>query len=110
MRLARLVVRRLVVRGESMRPALLPGDRVLTLRGRLQPGDLVAVRDPREPARVMVKRLAQATPTGAWVLGDEPAASTDSRHFGEVPWELVLGRLVYRYAPAGRTGRIRRRR
>lgn len=104
------VVRRLVVTGYSMSPVLLPGDRVLVVRSRLRPGDLVAVRDPRDPDRVMVKRLADRTPTGAWVLGEDPSASTDSRQFGEVPWGLVVGRLVYRYAPPGRTGRITRRR
>lgn len=104
------VVRRLVVTGYSMRPVLLPGDRVLAVRSRLRPGDLVAVRDPRDPDRVMVKRLADRTPTGAWVLGDDSSASTDSRQFGEVPWALVVGRLFYRYAPPGRTGRITRRR
>ncbi len=103
------LARRLVVTGDSMRPALLPGDRVVILRTRLRSGDLVAVADPRDQRRVMVKRMAGRSATGAWVLGDDAAVSTDSRHFGEVPWPLVLGRLVYRYAPAGRTGRIGRR-
>ena len=38
------------------------------------------------------------------VVGDDPGASTDSRTFGPVPVASVLGRAVYRYAPAGRSG------
>jgi inner membrane protease subunit 1 len=93
-----------------MRPALLPGDRVVTLGiGRIGPGDLVAVRDPRMPARVLVKRVASTDRAGVTVAGDNPGASTDSRHFGPVPRRLVLGRVVYRYAPAERVGRLSRR-
>jgi hypothetical protein len=38
------------------------------------------------------------------VVGDDPAASTDSREFGPVPLDSVVGRIVYRYGPSGRTG------
>lgn len=110
-------VRRVEVAGRSMAPTLLPGDRLLVVRPlptarrergpRLSPGDLVAVRDPRLHSRLLVKRLT-AVDHGAgtaWVLGDAPAASTDSRSFGAVPLRSIVGRAVYRYAPAGRAGR-----
>jgi type IV secretory pathway protease TraF len=42
------------------------------------------------------------------VLGDAPDASTDSRTFGAVPRDLVLGRAVYRYWPESRRGRLNR--
>jgi type IV secretory pathway protease TraF len=45
---------------------------------------------------------------GVTVVGDNPAASTDSRTFGPVPPKLVRGRVVYRYWPEGRRGRILR--
>jgi len=109
-------VRRVEVTGGSMAPALLPGDRLvvvgrpawsrLAASGRWPaPGQVVAVRDPRRSARILVKRVAavdrlEGTVT---VLGDAPA-STDSREFGPVPRSSVLGRAVYRYAPAGRAG------
>jgi hypothetical protein len=41
------------------------------------------------------------------VVGDNPDASTDSRVFGPVPRGAVVGRVVYRYGPEGRTGRVR---
>jgi nickel-type superoxide dismutase maturation protease len=103
-------LRRVEVNGDSMAPALLPGDRLLLLRvglGRLRRGDVVAVRDPRDPdGRVLVKRVAAMSGGGLVVLGDNLAASTDSRSFGAVPRSLLLGRCVWRYAPEERRGRV----
>jgi signal peptidase I len=113
-------VRRVSIEGGSMAPALLPGDRLLVikppqlLRSRfigkepwMKPGEVVAVRDPRHPARILVKRVASVDRKGRTleVLGDASQASSDSRTFGPVPLSSVLGRAVYRYAPDGRTGR-----
>ncbi len=101
--------RRVTVHGQSMVPGLLPGDRLLVVPvRRLRPGQVVAVPDPRHPARLLVKRVAAVDRSGArvTVLGDNPPASTDSRDFGPVPRASVVGRAVYRYAPAGRAGRL----
>ena len=96
---------RVEVTGDSMRPALLPGDRLLVLRrARIGQGDVVAVTDPRQPDRTMVKRVAARSGAGVTVLGDNPAASTDSRAFGPVASSTVRGRAVYRYFPADRRG------
>lgn len=95
------------VTGDSMRPALEPGDRVIAVRARrARAGDLVVVRDPRRPERLLVKRVAAVGPHGVEVVGDNPVASTDSRVFGAVP--VVWGRVLYRYAPVGRAGHLRR--
>lgn len=89
-----------------MRPTLEPGDRVLAVRDRrTRPHDVVVVRDPRQPARLLVKRVGEVGEAGAVVLGDNRSASTDSRAFGPVPF--VWGRAVYRYAPAHRSGPLR---
>src|SRR4051812_31648916 len=101
-------VRFLVVDGDSMRPAIEPGDRLLVLRLRPRVGDVVALRDPRERTRVIVKRVAAIDATGVDVRGDNAAASTDSRAFGRIDARDVLGRAVYRYAPSTRAGRVRR--
>lgn len=99
-----------------MVPTLLPGDRVLVWRGLgpLRPpirvGDLVALVDPRDPRRVMVKRVTGVAGLEVSVLGDNAAASTDSRHFGPVSAAAVHGRVVYRYLPEERRGRLRTRR
>jgi signal peptidase I len=92
-----------------MRPTLEPGDRLLVLAGRrIRAGDLVALADPRVPERTLVKRVGEVDGANLTVLGDDPAASTDSRSFGPVPRAAVLGRAVYRYAPSTRAGLIRR--
>jgi nickel-type superoxide dismutase maturation protease len=97
-----------------MRPGLEPGDRLLVVplvrwgRRGLRSGDLVALTDPRQPKRTMLKRVAVVDRAHATVtvLGDNRAASTDSRTFGPVPLGLVRGRAVYRYWPEHRRGPI----
>jgi nickel-type superoxide dismutase maturation protease len=101
-------LRRLEVEGASMRPTLEPGDRLVVRRaGRrrvYRPGELVAVRDPRRPGRLLVKRVAAVGPEGLDVRGDNPAESTDSRQFGPVGHRDVVGVVVHRYGPARRGG------
>src|ERR1035437_3772745 len=70
-------VRRVSIEGGSMAPALLPGDRLLVIKppqllqsrfiGKepwMKPGEVVAVRDPRHPPRILVKRVASADRKG----------------------------------------------
>ena len=95
-----------------MAPTLVPGDRVLVLRGvgPLKPavrvGDLVALVDPRDRYRIIVKRVVGFDGGGVVVRGDNEAASTDSRHFGPVSGRALRGRVVYRYHPESRRGRL----
>lgn len=104
---ATIALRRVEVVGGSMAPTLEPGDRLVLVPVRTpRVGDLVGVTDPREQARLMVKRVVEVGDGGVSVAGDDPAASTDSRHFGAVPLRHLRGRAVYRYAPPERTGRL----
>jgi inner membrane protease subunit 1 len=94
--------RRFVVTGDSMLPTLRPGDRLLVARiGHAHEGDLVVVRDPRSPSRLVCKRVVSADARHIVVRGDNPDASTDSRAFGPVPVEWVIGRVLRRYYPPG---------
>lgn len=111
---AAVVAGRVVVEGDSMEPTLRAGDRIFVVRlparlaaAVLRPGQLVAAPDPRRPDRLLVKRVASVAPGGVELAGDHAARSTDSRAFGPVPPGSVRGIAVYRYAPAGRAGRLR---
>jgi nickel-type superoxide dismutase maturation protease len=100
--------RRVAVEGRSMEPTLAPGDRLVVVRARvLHAGDVVAVRGPRDPTRVLVKRVSAVLEDEIVLRGDNPGVSTDSRTFGPVPTTAVLGRVVRCYAPAWRAGPVR---
>lgn len=101
------------VRGASMAPALLPGDRLVVesrsyLSRQPRQGEVVLAADPREPERELIKRVASVdeTAASAELRGDAPEASTDSRAFGAVPLSEIRWRAVFRYWPPERAGRL----
>ncbi len=99
--LPRWPYRRVAVVGPSMVPALRHGDAVLVRRGgRVRPGDVVVARFPARPDLLTVKRAVRPCAGGGWVEGDNPFGSDDSRRYGAA---TVLGRVVWRYWPLGRT-------
>lgn len=93
------------VSGASMSPTLHDGDYLVVDCDAYRDtppavGDIVLVEDPRVPGRELLKRIAQADDErGYWVLGDNPSASTDSRTFGWVSPDAILGRVTLRYWP-----------
>ncbi|MDQ3689455.1 MAG: S26 family signal peptidase [Chloroflexota bacterium] len=94
------------VRGRSMVPTLIPGDRLVAARLAPRVGDVVLARDPREPSRELIKRAVRVDGGGVLLRGDNPAASTDGRTFGSVPAATVRWRVVLRYWPIHRVGRL----
>ena len=117
--LARVCLVRVTVAGSSMAPTLRPGDRVLVRRTTarsVRRGDLVVFARPREQERTwMIKRVLAVpgdavprsevpvlwgyrdpvVPRGRFVVvGDNPADSYDSRQFGYVRAEGLLGVVV----------------
>ena len=101
------------VRGRSMAPALLPGDRLLVegltyRRGAPRTGEIVLAPDPRHPERELAKRIdhVDLSSHSVELLGDAPAASTDSRAFGPVELRDLRWRAALRVWPPGRIGRV----
>lgn len=86
-----------------MLPTVAPGDFLVVRWGaRVRPGDVVVVRLPARSKGCRsegIKRVVGAVEGGWWVEGDNPAASTDSRTFGPLAPDAVLGRVVLRYWP-----------
>ncbi|QKW21508.1 nickel-type superoxide dismutase maturation protease [Kitasatospora sp. NA04385] len=88
------------IAGPSMRRLLSDGDRVLVRYGaRLRPGAIALFRHPLRQDLLVVKRAAERRPGGWWMLSDNPLVRTDSREYGAVPDELVLGRVLLRLSP-----------
>ncbi|KAJ6966213.1 hypothetical protein NC652_003940 [Populus alba x Populus x berolinensis] len=113
-----------LVYGPSMLPTLnLTGDVLLVehVSHRFQkvgPGDVVLVRSPLDPTKMVTKRVVGMegdqinflpdpsitdicrtimVPKGhIWIQGDNMYASCDSRHYGPVPYGLVQGKLFFR--------------
>ncbi len=94
-----------------MEPALRDGDLVFGLPydevRKPVPGDVVLAHSPQVGLDI-VKRVAVIdSDDRAWLLGDNPQFSTDSRSFGPVPVAEVRYRVVARYWPPHRVGRVR---
>ena len=85
-----------------MRPTLQPGDRLFVFQWpRPRPGDLVVLKEPDAQLTFAVKRVASLEPNGDVVVhADNPNVSRDSREFGPVPRQLIVGRVIFRYLPA----------
>jgi type IV secretory pathway protease TraF len=117
---------RVAVAEESMATALAPGDWLLldpTTRSWPRRGSIVVFREPNS-AILAIKRVAAGPgdrvrvpagilhlgPDEAWLLGDNAAVSVDSRRYGPVTLEALVGRVWFRYGPIRRIGLIARRR
>lgn len=100
MRRVRGPVFRVAIEGLSMLPTLAPGEWWLARRtGSIWSGDLVVFDHPSNPGLIAVKRAVRWEADGWWVEGDNPGASEDSRHFGAIGADRILGRLWWRYRP-----------
>ena len=74
---------------------------------RPKPGDIVVLREPDAQLTFAVKRVASLEPNGDVIVsGDDPNVSRDSREFGPVPRQLIVGRVMFRYLPAETRGRL----
>jgi nickel-type superoxide dismutase maturation protease len=88
------------VDGPSMAPTLSHGDRLLCrYGGRVRPGAVVVARHPLRQELFVVKRAVERRGGGWWLLSDNSGVESDSRDYGAVPADLVLGRVLLRISP-----------
>ncbi len=90
--------RLLRITGNSLNPTYQEGDFVFIskipfLFHPLRPGDVIAFRQPSYG--LLIKQVQRLEPeSGAvFVTGSHPE-SIDSRHFGSIPRQAVLGRVI----------------
>jgi nickel-type superoxide dismutase maturation protease len=83
------------VADRSMEPALKSGDYVFATAwfSKLKVGDIVILKHPARPIKI-VKRISAISDKSAYVIGDNKSESEDSRSFGSVPRESILGRVL----------------
>ncbi len=82
------------VQGMSMLPALRPGQIVLARKrlARISPGDIIIIR---HDGLEKIKRVQRVSPGRVFVVGDNAAYSTDSREFGWLENEAVVGKVCW---------------
>jgi signal peptidase I len=106
--LARAALMVITVDGESMAPTYRSSDAVLIARrwiaGPIRPGHVVVCRLPPEvagPGGYIVKRVTSVISGQIYIRGDAEH-SYDSRAFGTISLDYVLGRVIARLTPSHR--------
>lgn len=88
-----------------MMPVLPPGTHVIGtgFYSKLDVGDtIIFMHEGREK----IKRISQIDNTRLYVLGDHPEASKDSRHFGWIERDTVIGKVFWPHAPKTRAENV----
>ncbi|MEK7571184.1 MAG: nickel-type superoxide dismutase maturation protease [Patescibacteria group bacterium] len=85
--------------GQSMSITLQNGQHILVNRCAFffkqpQVGDIVAAKDPRD-GKILIKRIAKKEKQKYFLMGDNPAHSTDSRTFGMIDRKNILGKVIF---------------
>jgi nickel-type superoxide dismutase maturation protease len=87
------------VSGESMSPALSPGDWLAVRPLRASEPHVGQIVVLRRGGLEVVKRVAREDEASYWLEGDNADASTDSRTFGSVDRADITGVVRARYKP-----------
>ena len=92
---------RFIVSGGSMEPAYFSGDKLFVsgIKYRFRKpkvGEVIVLRDPRTE-RLVLKRIRKSEDGMYFVVGDNEDKSTDSREFGSIKKESIIGKVCFRY-------------
>lgn len=81
-----------------MEPAYKAGSKLFVWRWffKLKEGDIVVAKDPRGN-RLVLKRIRKIGKGKYFLVGDNLKKSTDSRHFGAVGRDHIIGKVWFRY-------------
>lgn len=87
------------ISGNSMTPTLAPNDIVLVNRmsywfASPKINDIIAVRDPRD-GKILIKRIKKIENKQCFVQGDNKNSSTDSRVFGMIRKQDIIGKVIH---------------
>ena len=89
------------VKEQSMEPSFKEGDFVMVDRmsylfSRPKVGHVVIARHPQKPDMLLLKRIVEESRGMYFIKGDNSLASTDSRHFGWLKKDLVIGKVIHK--------------
>lgn len=93
--------KRIRVTGASMLPGLKAGNELLVnerayTSSNPEEGDIVVAWHPREADLKIIKRVSVVFDNGVWLVGDNPAESTDSSQYGIFPFKRIVGKVTSR--------------
>ena len=93
-----------LVQEQSMEPLVYEGDFVFAdnMSYRLfkpRVGQVVIARHPLKQGILLLKRIVKEQQGFYWIEGDNAEKSVDSRHFGWLQRELILGKVIHRTGP-----------
>lgn len=82
-----------------MFPTLESGQEVLVNRlsyviTRPREKEIIAIKDPRDK-KILIKRITKIENGRLYVMGDNKSESMDSRHFGWIGKDAIIGKVIY---------------
>ncbi|MBI2005539.1 MAG: signal peptidase I [Candidatus Aenigmarchaeota archaeon] len=94
-------IMRFKIEDRSMEPAFKSGDYVIVNKlayifRNPSKEDVIVFRHPKEKNKFLIKRISLVTNSDEYfVVGDNKNFSQDSRHFGPIKKDLIIGKFLF---------------